>query len=62
LEVLIPGWLERDFSEVLILVDFKLIAENEIRGALEVLIVKRLKFDFSEVLILEGLGAGKREL
>jgi hypothetical protein len=55
LEVLILGGLERDFPEVLILVDFKPIAENEIRGVLEVLILEGLKFDFPEVLILEGL-------
>jgi hypothetical protein len=62
LEVLIVEGLGRDFSEVLILVDFKPIAENEIRRVLEVLIVEGLKFNFSEVLILGGLKAGKFEL
>jgi hypothetical protein len=62
LEVLILGELQRDFSEVLILEDFKSNAENEIRGVLEVLILEGLKFDFSEVLILGGLGAKKGEL
>jgi hypothetical protein len=62
LEVLILEGLKRDFSEVLILVDFKPIAENEIRGVLEVLILEGLKIDFSEVLILGGLGAANFEL
>jgi hypothetical protein len=62
LEVLIVEGLQRNFSEVLILVEFKPVAENEIRGVLEVLIPEGLKFDSSEVLILGGLGAGKREL
>ena len=55
LEVLILEGLKREFSEVLILGEFKSIAENEIQGVLEVLIPEGLKFDFSEVLILEGL-------
>jgi hypothetical protein len=55
LEVLILEELERDFSEVLILGDFKSNVENEIQTVLEVLILEGLKFDFSEVLILEGL-------
>jgi len=62
LEVLILEGLERDFSEVLILGDFKPIAENEIRGVLEVLILEGLKFDFSEVLILGGLGREECEI
>jgi hypothetical protein len=62
LEVLILEGLKREFSEVLILGEFKSIAENEIQGVLEVLIPEGLKFDFSEVLILGGLGAEKREL
>jgi hypothetical protein len=61
-EVLIIEGLERDFSEVLIIKDFKSNAENEIRGVLEVLILEGLKFDFSEVLILGGLGATNFEL
>jgi len=62
LEVLIPEELKRNFSEVLILVGFKSIAENEIRGVLEVLILGGLKSDFSEVLILGGLRATNFEL
>jgi len=62
LEVLIPGGLEGNFSEVLILGDFKPFMENEIRRILEVLIPEGLKVDFSEVLILEGLGATNFEL
>jgi hypothetical protein len=62
LEVLILEGLKRNFSEVLILGDFKSNAENEIRGVLEVLIPEGLKFDFSEVLILGGLRAKNFEL
>jgi hypothetical protein len=60
--VLIPEELKREFSEVLILGDFKPITENKIRGVLEVLILEGLKIDFSEVLILGGLEATNFEL
>jgi hypothetical protein len=62
LEVLILEGLPRDFSEVLILVDFKPIVEKEIQRVLEVLILEGLKIDFPEVLILRGLGATNFEL
>jgi hypothetical protein len=62
LEVLILEGLKCDFSEVLILVDFKPFMEREIRAVLEVLILEGLKFDFSEVLILGGLRATNFEL
>jgi hypothetical protein len=62
LEVLILEELEREISEVLILVDFKPFTENKIRRVLEVLIPEGLKIDFSEVLILGGLGTANFEL
>jgi hypothetical protein len=62
LEVLILGDLEREISEVLILIGLKSFRMNTIRGVLEVLIIKGLKFDFSEVLILEELRREKCEI